>query len=160
VTYVKGIKRKVALCAIELVATIPAPDTDTLIVSDAVTFTAAVVGPPAVPAGEWTVFEISKGGKYSAGTDSDDEDAPKDCLVDFFIPGITAAKSKILGDLDGHEVLAAVPDNMSNTRLLGELERGAIFSVKEQTDDKPGYVCKLTWASAHMPYFYTEALPA
>ena len=161
ITYIKGLKRKVAICPIELVASIPAPETDTLTVSDAVTFTTAVTGPPAIPAGAWKIFETSKGGKYTfIPENEEDEDSPGIMIAEYFIPGITATKSKLLDDLNGHEVLCAVPDNMGNTRLGGELERGAIFYRSEQTDDKPGYIIKFTWASGHAPYFYTEALPA
>lgn len=160
VTFIKGTKRKIAVCPIELVEDIPDPDTDTLIVSDPVDFTAAVTGPPAIPAGAWSIFEISKGGKYTFNPENEeDEDSAGILNFEGFIPGITPEKSKILGDLNGHEVLAAIPDNMGNTRLGGELERGALFRMSEQTDDKPGYNIKLSWPSAHPPYFYTTALP-
>lgn len=160
ITYIKGVKRKIGVCPIELVSDIPDPDADTLVVSTGVTFTSAVTGPPAIPAGAWSIFEISKGGKYTwVAEDENDEDSAGIMTFEGFIPGISATKSKILGDLNGHEVLCAIPDNMGNTRLGGELERGGLFRMSEQTDDKPGYNIKITWPSAHPPYFYTQALP-
>jgi hypothetical protein len=74
--------------------------------------------------------------------------------VQFFIPALAAAKSFILNSITNGEFIVLVSDHKGQTRLLGDLVRGALISFQEQTNDKNGYVVTIEWESNILPYYY------
>jgi hypothetical protein len=160
-TYIKGIKPKIFLTNTSEITAIPAPTAGTSQIDTPVTFRAASSGPPAVAAGQWWPWEISKiDGTYKAEPNGDDDNPTILHTVEFFIYGLDPAKTYTVGQTLGHEFILVVPDNNGNNRLLGELTRGVTMKITEQTNDKNGYKGIATWEAGYYANYYPQSLPS
>lgn len=158
VTFIKGLKARLFVAAMDDVLTIPTPNTGTPNVVDALfTF---VPASPTDPAGQFYVWATSKAdGSWKCTPEGDDDNPVWKTEVKTFIYGIDADKSLQANETNGHEFIVIVPDNNGKNRIVGEVGRGCSIKMGEQTNDKNGYEVTITWESGYNPYFYTAALP-
>lgn len=156
----KGLKTSIFVAGLEEVTAIPAPDDypttgDPHTISSDLTMRASDPGPPAVAAGTFKEFRISKiDHSYECTPEGDQDSTGRVTEVKFFIPGITPQKTYVLDDMAGCEYFAIVTDKEGQRRLLGDLEDGCEFSYIERTNDKAGYEVTIRWESKAAPYFY------
>lgn len=159
VTYLKGTKNKVHLTGIDEVTAMASPTADTMTVAT-ITFRSAVVGPPAIAAGSWKTWDTSKlDGTFKAEPTGDVDNPTITTTVQFFIYGLSTAKSYTANQTLGHDFILISKDNMGNNRIVGEVGRGCSIKIIEQTNDKAGYLCEATWESSHYPYYFGGVLP-
>jgi hypothetical protein len=160
VTYIKGLKNKVHVTGLNEVTTIASPGTGTMQVAS-LTFRTAVTGPPAIAAGTWKTWEISKlDGSYKSEPTGDIDNPTITTTVGFFIYGLSSSKSYVANQTLGQDFILVAKDNNGNNRLIGEVGRGCTIKIIEQTNDKAGYLCEASWESSHYPYYFTGTLPS
>lgn len=154
-----GLKKKFHITCVDEITTIPAADADTHVISDDITMRASAVGPPAVTAGTFKVWNISmRDSSYIAEPQGDDENGSWLVTVKAFINKLDAATTYVLNGIAGGEYVLLVPDGNGEIRLIGELDNGCMVKTKEQTNDKNGYELTITWETNHLPYYYTGAI--
>lgn len=142
-------------CEDELLA-IPAVGSGTHTVATDITYRAAVTGPPAVAAGKFYKFNISKE-DMSWSSERDDNGMYK-TEVKFFVSKMEAEKSYILNGATGDNLVWICPDSNGSKRIVGALGNGASLKYKAQTNPKNGYEVTVMWESAYEPYFYTGTI--
>lgn len=154
-----GMKTKVQITCVDQVASIPAPGEGTHVISSNMTMRSAVVGPPAVSAGvffEWSISKIDS--ELTSEPQGDGENVSWLHTMKFFInkqqPGITY----IMNGMVGGEYIVVPKDRNNQQRLLGELDNGCTIKIKEQTNPKNGYEVTLEWESNYLPYYYTGTI--
>ena len=154
--YIKGAKPFMYIEQESRVDEIPDPNANTAVVSANITFKAAQTTPVVVAAGKFYKWDTSKVDSKLSIEQQGDLDAPTyKATYETYIPGITPEKTKLLTDAAMHEVIAVIPDNAGNNRILGEKSRGATLTFNEQTNDKPGYIVKIEFEDNKPPLFYT-----
>lgn len=151
-----GLDRQLAWTCDEELAAIPAPSANTLNVATDITYRAAATGPPAITAGKFRKFNISK--EDMSWSSERDENGMFKTEVKFFVPKMEAEKSYILNGANGDNLVFITPDKNGNKRIVGAIGDGATMKYKAQTNPKNGYEITVMWESAHEPYFYAGAI--
>lgn len=148
----KGFKQAVYISELAKVASIPAADANTLNVSTAITMTATNVF------FKWEISENEQ--KWETNPEGDTDSMSYVTEVEFFIAGITAAKSYILGtNGTGCPLCIIMEDKNGNLRILGEADNGVRIQAKEQLTPKAGYLVTARVETALPPLFYGAAIP-
>jgi len=145
-----------ATCADE-VATIPAANAGTHVVSGDITFRAADAGTGA-EAGALYPWHVSK--KDGSFKSTKDENGLWNTEVKYFVPYLNAAKTYVFSNLAEDNDIHIVNDMNGKRRIVGELDNPASTLTEETTTPKNGYVITITWQSAKAPLFYEGAVPA
>lgn len=152
-TYIKGLKRNVFVTGVDEVTTIPAATADSLDVDTAITLRSS-------PAGAWRKWQISTvKGTWKAEPQGEIDNPTFKVTVEIVIYGITAGRSYIINETLGHQFIALVTDNHDNTRIVGEVGRGAEIKMGEEITDSNLYKGTIEWETGHLPYFYNATLP-
>lgn len=154
-----GLKTKIYVACVDEVATIPAVDASSLIVSTDITMRAADAGPPAIAAGTFKEWSISKiNGTWTVEAVGEGENISYNVTVNAFINKISASKSYILNSATGGEFIVIAEDKNGQKRLVGDIDDGCSIKVGEQTNDANGYPVVIEWTVNHLPYFYTGSI--
>lgn len=108
----------------------------------------------------WAEFNIDvQDQQLTSEPSSDDENAAINNTLQFFIPRLSAAKSKILNSCIGAKFLAVATDKKGKVVLLGDLDDGCTFQARKSATEKNGYLVTMRQTSSHLPYFYTGTTP-
>jgi hypothetical protein len=154
-----GLKTKAQITCVDQIASIPAPGEGTHVISSNITMRSAVTGPPAITAGlffEWNISKIDS--ELVSEPDGDGENVSFKHSTKFFINKLQPGITYIMNGMLGGEYIVIVKDRNGNQRLLGELDNGCTIKVKEQTNPKNGYEVTIEWESNYLPYYYTGTI--
>lgn len=110
--------------------------------------------------GQWFCWNFSRtDATYVAEPQGDNGEDGWLVTLSFYIPKLNALSTYILNNTAGGDFLVVYTDKCGNRRLLGDLICGGVaFSVREQTNDKNGYVVTGTWTTSVLPCWYTGAI--
>lgn len=108
----------------------------------------------------WNCWNFSKkDNSYVAEPIGEDGDEGWTITVQMFVKKLDPLKTRIFNGTAGGEFLVVTTDKCANQRLLGDKEcGGASISVREQTNDKNGYVVTITWTTSYLPCWYQGAI--
>lgn len=114
-------------------------------------------------AGTFKTVEISrKNVSFEVTMLGDEENAGGfNVKATFRVLRISAAISTSLMATNNAPIIAIVPDNNSNNRLLGDLTNPCYVRFNEKISDTENYYeVELNWMNVnHVPYFYTSTIP-
>lgn len=151
-----GLKNFFYIACIDEVVTIPAPDANTHLVSTDIAMRAADAGPPAITAGTFKKFAISKiNSNLTVEPVGEGENISYKCTMSCFINKITSGKTYILNNTTGGEFIIIAKDANGEQLIIGELENGATVKAGMQTNDANGYPVTIEWDTPIHPYHYT-----
>jgi hypothetical protein len=105
----------------------------------------------------WPVSNVNPNFVGNAEGDADGVNIP--ITVDAFIPKMTPAKTAILNNAIGAEVVLVGSDRNGQKWVIGELGNGAILMPGAQTGDKNGYPIKFVWDAGRLPWGFSGTLP-
>lgn len=102
---------------------------------------------------EWNFRK--KSGSYVAEPIGDPDDPSGwDTKIEFFVSKLTPFLTNIFNGMAGGDYWAIVTDKGGRKRFLGdEICGGLSISVREQTNDRNGYVVTLSMSSSYLPWY-------
>lgn len=161
-----GLAAFLHLACRKCVATIPAPDADSLIVSTDMTLRAADgAATPPVVAGAFVKYEVSTDyakNTFATETGGDDDTIFFTTTYTGFIPGNAPDIIHSINVASGRcGVIAVVKTENDDQRILGDLNRGAKVRMAEAINgETAGVTITITYRSTTPPLFYTGAIPS